>query len=112
MVRQLVPIEDDGKVALPDDFRQRHHLKVGDLVAVEDTAEGVVITPRVAPNKATAAEIDALFAPLTPEELKRLGEAIDRILAFRAKMPSIAPLTAADLVHIAREDSTWYDDQG
>lgn len=49
------------------------------------------------------------FTPPTPEELARRQALGAKILALR-ETRSIAPLTAADLVHLAREESTWYGD--
>ena len=43
--RRLVRIQEKGQVTLPADIRKRLGLKKGDLVAVEGTPEGVLITP-------------------------------------------------------------------
>lgn len=44
--RKLVRIQEKGQVTLPADIRRRLGLKKGDLVAVEGTPEGVLITPQ------------------------------------------------------------------
>ena len=44
--RKLVRIQDKGQVTLPADVRRRLGLKTGDLVAVTETDEGVLISPR------------------------------------------------------------------
>jgi antitoxin PrlF len=44
--RKLVRIQEKGQVTLPADIRKRLGLKKGDLVAVKETPEGVLITPQ------------------------------------------------------------------
>ena len=44
--RNLVRVQEKGQVTLPAGVRRRLGLKKGDLVAVEDTPEGVLITPQ------------------------------------------------------------------
>ena len=44
------------------------------------------------------------------DDLAERKAAVARLLAVRAQMPSIAPFTTADLVHLAREDAAWYGD--
>ncbi|MBW3633154.1 MAG: AbrB/MazE/SpoVT family DNA-binding domain-containing protein [Chloroflexi bacterium] len=44
--RKLVHIQEKGQVTLPADIRKRLGLKKGDLVAVDETPEGVLITPQ------------------------------------------------------------------
>jgi AbrB family looped-hinge helix DNA binding protein len=44
--RELVRLQEKGQVTLPADIRKRLGLKKGDLVAVEGTPEGVIITPQ------------------------------------------------------------------
>ncbi len=44
--RRLVRVQEKGQVTLPADVRRRLGLKKGDLVAVEETEEGVLITPQ------------------------------------------------------------------
>jgi AbrB family looped-hinge helix DNA binding protein len=43
---KLVRVQEKGQVTLPADIRKRLGLKKGDFVAVEATAEGVLITPQ------------------------------------------------------------------
>ena len=43
---KLVRVQDKGQVTLPAAVRRRLGLKKGDLVAVEETSEGVLITPQ------------------------------------------------------------------
>jgi bifunctional DNA-binding transcriptional regulator/antitoxin component of YhaV-PrlF toxin-antitoxin module len=45
---QLIRIEHEGQVPLPDAFRHKHALREGDLVAVIETEDGVLITSREA----------------------------------------------------------------
>ena len=45
--RKLVRVQEKGQVTLPASVRTRLGLKKGDLVAVEETPEGVLITPQV-----------------------------------------------------------------
>jgi AbrB family looped-hinge helix DNA binding protein len=44
--RKLVRIQEKGQVTLPAEFRRRLGLKKGDLVLVEETPDGVLITPQ------------------------------------------------------------------
>lgn len=44
--RKLVRVQEKGQITLPADARRRLGLKKGDLVAVLETAEGVLITPQ------------------------------------------------------------------
>jgi AbrB family looped-hinge helix DNA binding protein len=44
--RGLVRIQEKGQITLPADIRRRLGLKKGDLVAVEGTPDGVLITPQ------------------------------------------------------------------
>ena len=66
-----------------------------------------VLAP-VARANVPATESPITFTPPTEEELAQRRAVIETILANREKR-RIAPLTTADLVHLAREDSTWYD---
>ena len=51
--RKLVRVQEKGQVTLPADIREKLGLKKGDLVAVVETKEGVLITPQqVVANKA------------------------------------------------------------
>jgi AbrB family looped-hinge helix DNA binding protein len=44
--RKLVRIQEKGQVTLPAETRRKLGLKKGDLVAVTETPEGVLITPQ------------------------------------------------------------------
>lgn len=44
--RKLVRVQEKGQVTLPAEVRRRLGLKKGDLVAVTQTPEGVLITPQ------------------------------------------------------------------
>lgn len=59
--RKLVRVQEKGQVTLPSEVRERLGLKKGDLVAVLETEEGVLISPQ---------EIVATKA------LDRIGEAL------------------------------------
>jgi AbrB family looped-hinge helix DNA binding protein len=43
---KLVRVQEKGQVTLPAGIRKRLGLKKGDLVAVEETSDGVLITPQ------------------------------------------------------------------
>jgi AbrB family looped-hinge helix DNA binding protein len=50
--RKVVRVQEKGQITLPADVRRNLHLKKGDLVAVTQTEDGVLITPqRVLANK-------------------------------------------------------------
>lgn len=61
--RKLVRIQEKGQVTLPAEVRRKLGLKKGDLVAVQATEEGVLITPQ---------EVLAMRA------LDRIGEALKK----------------------------------
>lgn len=44
--RKLVRIQEKGQVTLPADVRRKLGLKKGDLVAITETDEGVLIAPQ------------------------------------------------------------------
>ncbi len=46
MERKLVRVQEKGQVTLPAEIRRRLHIKKGDLVAVVETPEGVLIAPQ------------------------------------------------------------------
>jgi AbrB family looped-hinge helix DNA binding protein len=75
---KLVRIQEKGQVTLPADIRRRLGLKKGDLVAVVETPEGVLITPQEVVATRALAEIgDALKEQgLTLEEMIERGRAI------------------------------------
>jgi AbrB family looped-hinge helix DNA binding protein len=75
---KLVRIQEKGQITLPASIRKRLGLKKGDLVAIEETPEGVLITPRgVAAINALAEIGDALREQgLTLEDMIESGKAI------------------------------------
>ncbi len=96
-----VKISGDGQICLPEEFLRKFQLKAGDEVEVVYNDYNVVISTG---DKAYLVEP-------TPEELARRKAAFERTMAVRASMPSIAPLTSADLVHMGRDDSFWYGEE-
>jgi hypothetical protein len=56
-------------------------------------------------------ELEALLAPLSPEELARRQAVVAEIRALREQIPPISPLTAAELVHLGREDTISYAEE-
>lgn len=107
VARRRVKIQDHGYVPLPADLMRRQQLKPGDEVALEETDRGVLMTPQAHDRSATS-ESEPVRHRIEPDELARRWAAVERILSLRAQTPSIAPLTTADLVHMAREDAAWY----
>jgi AbrB family looped-hinge helix DNA binding protein len=59
--RRLVRIQEKGQVTLPADIRRRLGLKKGDLVAVEGTPDGVLITPQEVVAAKALDEIGAIL---------------------------------------------------
>ena len=54
---------------------------------------------------------DLAEAPLSPEELARRQAVVAEIRALRGQIPPISPLTAAELVHLSREDTRSYAEE-
>jgi AbrB family looped-hinge helix DNA binding protein len=82
--RKLTRIQEKGQVTLPADVRKRLGLKKGDLVAVRETPEGILITPQELVAKQALAEIGAALQEqgLTLEDMIERGKAIrGRLLA-------------------------------
>lgn len=71
-MRNLVRIQEKGQVTLPADVRKRLGLKKGDLVAVVETPEGVLITPQEVVAAKALAEIGKV--------LKEQGIALEDII--------------------------------
>lgn len=44
--RKFVRIKEKGQITLPTELRRRFGLETGDMVAVMETPEGVLIAPR------------------------------------------------------------------
>jgi antitoxin PrlF len=88
--RTLVRILEEGQVTLPADVRKRLGLKTGDLVAVTETPEGVLITPRGVDAINALTEIgDALKEQgLTLEDMIERGKEIREEL-YREQYGSI-----------------------
>ena len=76
--RNLVRVQEKGQVTLPAAIRRRLGIKKGDLVAVEETPEGVLITTRAMAAINGLTEIgDALREQgLTLEDMIERGKAI------------------------------------
>jgi len=80
--RNLVRVQEKGQVTLPADVRKRLGLKKGDLVAVVETPEGVLITPQeVVATKALTEIGDAL-----KEQGLSLDDMIERGRALRGQL--------------------------
>jgi AbrB family looped-hinge helix DNA binding protein len=73
--RNLVRVQEKGQVTLPADIRKRLGLKKGDLVAVVETPEGVLITPQQAVATKALAEIGHVLKKqgLTLEDMIESG---------------------------------------
>lgn len=111
-VKRRVRVADQGYIALPAEFVRKHRLKAGDEVDVEETDQGVLITQAVGGEPMrTDQQPQFVYTPPTAAELAQRKTAVNRILALRAKTPSIAPLTTADLVHMSRDDNFWYGEE-
>ena len=79
---RMVRIQEKGQVTLPAAVRRRLGLKKGDLVAVTETAEGILITPQaVVVNRA----LDKLGAILHEQGLS-LAELIESGRTERAAL--------------------------
>ncbi|MBI2909550.1 MAG: AbrB/MazE/SpoVT family DNA-binding domain-containing protein [Chloroflexi bacterium] len=83
--RNLVRIQEKGQVTIPTEVRKRLGLKKGDLVAVTETPEGILITPQeVLAMKALDRIGEALKEKgLTLEELIESGREIRSHIARR-----------------------------
>jgi AbrB family looped-hinge helix DNA binding protein len=71
--RKYVRIEHNGKVTLPAEIRRNLGLKKGDLVAVEQTSDGVLLTPQTATPARSLERIG--------ETLEQQGISLDKLLA-------------------------------
>jgi antitoxin PrlF len=76
--RNLVRVQEKGQVTLPADIRKRLDLKKGDLVAVVETPEGVLITPQQVVATKALAEIGNVLKKqgLTLEDMIESGSEI------------------------------------
>lgn len=68
-----------------------------------------MVQPTEARERSSTLRERITITPPTPEELARRRKLGKEILELRAKA-SIAPMTTAELVRLAREESTWYGD--
>jgi len=108
-LKRRIRLIDQGHLPLPADLLEKHQLRDGDEVTVEETDTGLVITPHAMDTPMTTEREPFVLTPPSPEQLARRKAAVADIAAVKAKMPSLAPLTAADLVHLAREEASWCD---
>jgi AbrB family looped-hinge helix DNA binding protein len=59
--RKLVRVQEKGQITLPAAARRRLGVKKGDLVAVVETEEGVLITPQEVLGARTLAEMGRIL---------------------------------------------------
>ena len=73
--RSLVRIQEKGQVTLPAEARRKLGLKKGDLVAIVETPEGLLVTPQNLIDSKALDRIGALLKEkgLTLEELIESG---------------------------------------
>lgn len=76
--RKLVRVQEKGQVTLPANMREKLGLKKGDLVAVEQTSNGVLITPQqvIAMEALNRIGVELKKKGLTLEELIESGREI------------------------------------
>src|SRR5689334_21763771 len=74
----LVRVQKKGQVTLPADVRKKLGLRKGDLVAVSQTNDGILITPQVLVAKQALAEIGKALKEkgFSLEELMQSSRAI------------------------------------
>lgn len=111
MNRHRVRVHANGQITLPVEVRRRLDLKPGDELAVEETEDGVMLTPcsraESGEYKYTVPYVPLDLTEPTPEQLARRRELFDRIMENR-KHRNIAPLTTVDLIRLSRDDDFWY----
>jgi antitoxin PrlF len=78
IARKFVRVQEKGQVTLPADVRKRLGIKKGDLVAVVETPEGVLITPQEVVATKALAEIGKVLKEqgLTLEDMIESGRQI------------------------------------
>jgi antitoxin PrlF len=78
IARKFVRVQEKGQVTLPADVRKRLGIKKGDLVAVVETPEGVLITPQEVVATKALAEIGKVLREqgLTLEDMIESGRQI------------------------------------
>jgi AbrB family looped-hinge helix DNA binding protein len=80
--QRLVRVQEKGQVTLPSDLRKKLGLKKGDLVAISETADGILIAPQeVIASKA----LDEIGAILKEQGLS-LEDLLDSGREERAKL--------------------------
>lgn len=70
--KKLVRIQEKGQVTLPAEVREKLGLKKGDLVAVVETNEGVLITPQEV--------VAAKALDIIGEALKQKGVSLEELI--------------------------------
>ncbi len=88
---KLVRVQEKGQVTLPAEFRRSLNLKKGDLVAVTQTEDGVLITPQEVIANVLLDKIGELLREqgLTLEELIESGrEERGKILEEKYGIPN------------------------
>jgi bifunctional DNA-binding transcriptional regulator/antitoxin component of YhaV-PrlF toxin-antitoxin module len=91
-------------MTLPASVRRRFNLHDGDVVSIEDTAGGVLLTPHGSADLVRSEALAALAVEPSPEETARRQALFAEVLERRNER-DIRPLTSADLVHMAREEA-------
>lgn len=76
--QKLVRVQEKGQVTLPAEVRKRLGLKKGDLVAISETRDGVLITPQETVATRALTEIGAALKEqgLSLEDMIERGRAI------------------------------------
>ena len=76
--QRFVRVQEKGQVTLPAAVRRKLGLKKGDLVAISETPEGVLITPSEMITRREIAELDGILKEqgVTFEELIESGRVI------------------------------------
>lgn len=80
--RRLVRVQEKGQVTLPSDLRRKLGLKKGDLVAVSETSDGILIAPQQVIASKALDEIGAILK----EEGYSLEDLIESGREERAKL--------------------------
>jgi len=69
---RLLTVEDDGRVRLPADLREKLGLKQGDMVAAVETPDGLLLTSQQTVIEHDLAQADA--------ELRKYGLTLDELV--------------------------------
>ncbi|MGI8553150.1 MAG: helix-turn-helix domain-containing protein [Dehalococcoidia bacterium] len=113
---ELLTVAETAEMLKVNPMTVRRHIaagrlsavRVGGRVRVRKEAVEELLKPVQGTADLRPLRNPLLAPPPTEEELAQRQALIAEILALRDKMPSIAPLTSADLVHMARDDEYWY----